>query len=84
MKPIRLLATETREGLQVSLSVSYKGKLPKGPERKKAALAMARRVVAELEAVVEGGEGRLSEIGTVPGGQTLTMRDDYLVERKEG
>ena len=81
MKPIRLVATETREGLRISLSVSYEGRLPKAPERKKAALAMARRIVAELEAAESGG-GRLTEIGTAENGQTMTRRDDYLVERR--
>lgn len=81
--PIRLVATETREGLKLSLDAQYSGNLPNAPARKKAALQMARRIVAELEAVVEAGDSsaRLTEIGHAANGQTKARRDDYLIEK---
>ncbi len=75
MKPHRLTVTDRGDGLELVLSYSYTGKLPKAPVRREAVREMLQRAMGAVEDGVEEG-------GFAEDGQRKSRRDVWIGETR--
>ncbi len=77
MKPHRLTVTDRGDGLELALSYSYTGKLPRAPVRREAVREMLQRALVALDRGVAEG-------GFAEDGQRKTRRDVWIRPERRG